>query len=61
MNQKKINSKEIKIEELYEQKGKIITQIEILQNQLKNVNIKISELLRKEMKDGSTDGNGNKK
>ena len=59
MNQKKINSKEIKIEELYEQKGKIITQMEILQNQLKNVNIKISELLRNEVKDGSTNGNGN--
>jgi prefoldin subunit 5 len=47
------------LEKLYEQKGKIITQIEILQTQLKNVNMQISEILHKEQNSGGTDSNRN--
>jgi hypothetical protein len=38
----------MKLEELYTQKGELITQIEILQSQLKNVNIEIAKNLNKQ-------------
>ncbi len=57
---KKIN--EMDIDELYHEKGKVITNMQILQTRLQNINIQISELLRNQGGDNaSTNGNGNKR
>lgn len=48
------------LDELYLKKGKTITNIQLLQTQLQNINVRIAELLQ-EGKNGSPNRDGNKK